>query len=383
MSTRTDIHCPSKLNPSQYEYVGAFYHPGKKTVPDYLDSIVAGWLESIDQHMRDTGGKWANHKHGGTCMSCGAHAKYLAVFYHQPSNEYIATGFDCAVKIQLQHDQTQLKRMKKSFQNATRMALNSELAIQVMENNGTSFVLDWINDDEIEKRFPWFCSNSTNFKSYSNTYWTVMDIAYKVQQYGQFSSDRQQDLFNRKVESTLALTLKNILVDMDENDDTRPFVDEIVESGEFVALFPFADWLEENIDSPVCELIRCQSQETFDKGVQWFVEHRSKKPIDTTTREITGEVISVKHVDSMYGGTLKVTVQDDRGFRVYGTLAAAIDDAVKGDRITFRVANVKASNDDAAFGFFQRPTRAAFLHRVEREIDNVPVEFDPLSHHAF
>lgn len=74
---------------------------------------------------------------------------------------------------------------------------------------------------------------------------------------------------------------------------------------------------------------------------------------------VTGRILSRKWVDSPYGsGALKVTVLDDRGFKVYGTLPAAIDDAQKGDRVTFTAA-VTVSGDDETFGFFKRPSKAA------------------------
>lgn len=100
---------------------------------------------------------------------------------------------------------------------------------------------------------------------------------------------------------------------------------------------------------------------------------------------VTGEIISVKRVYNDYGDAVKVTIKDDRGFRVYGTLARDLVkvifdrwlanfsarygyhapyggdqwfEDVTGTRVTF-TATVVASLDDKAFGFFSRPTKAA------------------------
>ncbi len=94
--TRNDIHCPSKIQPQDYTFVaistatrsGLGYH-----------GFVLAQQARIRAHMAQTGGAYATHEHGGNCMSCGAHCLYMAVFHHGKSNEYIATGMDCAEKI--------------------------------------------------------------------------------------------------------------------------------------------------------------------------------------------------------------------------------------------------------------------------------------------
>lgn len=75
---------------------------------------------------------------------------------------------------------------------------------------------------------------------------------------------------------------------------------------------------------------------------------------------ITGTVLSFKWQESMYGDVLKMLVQDDRGFRVWGSVPASLDDAERESRISF-TATVQASDRDAKFGFFKRPTKAAIL----------------------
>lgn len=76
---------------------------------------------------------------------------------------------------------------------------------------------------------------------------------------------------------------------------------------------------------------------------------------------VTGTVRSVKVAYTDFGDTLKMIVEDDRGFRVYGTVPAAIaDDVETGSRVEF-VARTVASDDDKTFGFFSRPSKARIL----------------------
>lgn len=99
---------------------------------------------------------------------------------------------------------------------------------------------------------------------------------------------------------------------------------------------------------------------------------------------ITGAIVGVRRVESQWGSTLKATIADDRGFRIYGSLAGNLVDeaynewlksvkgrenyygdeswldACKGKRVTF-TARVERSRDDVEFGFFTRPSKAEFI----------------------
>ncbi len=111
--------------------------------------------------------------------------------------------------------------------------------------------------------------------------------------------------------------------------------------------------------------------EAVRKGIVKSAEFEARKAAEAKTATpviegrivITGEVVSLKEVDSNYGTTTKMVVKDDRGFRVYGTVPASIDSIDgeflrKGHRVTF-TATVKASEKDPTFGFYSRPTKAS------------------------
>jgi hypothetical protein len=95
--TRTDIHRPSAIIPADYRFV-AFKYIGPEPF-----SVMAsqGAREQIEAHMKQTGGRYSGHDHGGTCHICGASAFWLAVYHHPASNTYINVGETCADKIEL------------------------------------------------------------------------------------------------------------------------------------------------------------------------------------------------------------------------------------------------------------------------------------------
>lgn len=82
---RTDIHRPSAIKPEEYEFV-AF---------NYIGSSDLGALFALKQqkeifwaHMKQTGGKFSGHEHGGTCFVCGAFACYLIIKLENGSKVY-------------------------------------------------------------------------------------------------------------------------------------------------------------------------------------------------------------------------------------------------------------------------------------------------------
>lgn len=71
---------------------------------------------------------------------------------------------------------------------------------------------------------------------------------------------------------------------------------------------------------------------------------------------VTGTVLGLKGQDTEFGFVMKMLVQHDTGYKVWGTKPSKIE-VNKGDRVEF-TATVQPSNDDPKFGFFSRPTAA-------------------------
>ena len=101
-------------------------------------------------------------------------------------------------------------------------------------------------------------------------------------------------------------------------------------------------------------------------------ERASLTPALTGKQTITGTIQTVQYRESNYGGSWKMIVLDERGFKVWATVPAAIFDqqrdqaaegenpfaeALKGRKVQFN-ATLEASDKDETFAFAKRPTKA-------------------------
>lgn len=87
-------------------------------------------------------------------------------------------------------------------------------------------------------------------------------------------------------------------------------------------------------------------------------EDPAPAPVPVGRGRVTGVVRTLREQESAYGWQWKMRVVDDRGFRVWSTVPAAIVEEVKlGDRVSF-VGTLTASKDDETFGFASRPAAA-------------------------
>jgi hypothetical protein len=92
----------------------------------------------------------------------------------------------------------------------------------------------------------------------------------------------------------------------------------------------------------------------------------SPVPVTDERFEITGEVISAKWRQTDFGSSLKLTIQTEDGYRVWGSAPASLlrdGDTQPGDVVTF-TAKVVVSDDDKTFGFYKRPTKASYVSRA-------------------
>lgn len=93
---------------------------------------------------------------------------------------------------------------------------------------------------------------------------------------------------------------------------------------------------------------------------------------------VRGEVVSVKWHESPYGGSLKMIVKSEEGWRVWSTVPRDLQGAVggvsgsdwkfsedvqPGEQVEFS-ATLTPSNDDPMFAFAKRPTKAKNLSRA-------------------
>lgn len=76
-------------------------------------------------------------------------------------------------------------------------------------------------------------------------------------------------------------------------------------------------------------------------------------PLPVGRVKITGKILRVKTQDSPWGTQTKILVQNENGWKVYGTFPAGLE-AGEGDEVSF-TATVEAKPGEAGFGFFSRP----------------------------
>lgn len=91
-------------------------------------------------------------------------------------------------------------------------------------------------------------------------------------------------------------------------------------------------------------------------------ERLQRRPVPAGRVAVTGEVLTIKPVESEWGTTLKAVIRG-AGWRVYGTLPSGLTGAHRGDVVEF-TATVNPSDDDDSFGFYRRPTKARFVERI-------------------
>lgn len=135
---RTDIHRPSAIQPSEYDYV-AF-----ECIPSSGDPLGDAMYQleeraRIRAHMDRTGGTYSNHAHGGNCMVCGnANAIYTVLFHHEPTNVYVRMGQDCASKTEMSYDEGAFNRFRARM-NDVRLAIAGKAKAKAkLEDAGAS-----------------------------------------------------------------------------------------------------------------------------------------------------------------------------------------------------------------------------------------------------
>ncbi len=109
--TRTDAHRPSAIVPDEYDVVSCDYYG-----PSYGGPypFLVRQREIFRDHMNRTGGRYAERHNSGSCHICGAAAMYVVNWYHRPSNTYIVTGEDCAVKMEMDGGGDLFRSLRKS-----------------------------------------------------------------------------------------------------------------------------------------------------------------------------------------------------------------------------------------------------------------------------
>lgn len=293
---RTDIHRPSAIEPSEYEFVAWELQNINVMEQVYL---VNHYRQLLKDHMTATAGKFSRHEHGGNCHVCGAVSETLAIYYHSPTNTYIRVGHICADKMDMSTDGGY-----NNFRNAVRAEMEFQKGIAAAER--------YLVKRGMQNAFEFwsvhrkgYCSNYYE-KMYNDGKWgkeegIVMDMIGKLVKYGSLS-ERQESF------------LRNLMHNIEHRPEMK------------------AQREAERAIIPDCPTGRVQ---------------------------IVGEVVSVKRQndDEVFNPRLVMTVKTTAGWLAWGSVPAALYDVQKGVRVEFN-AQITPSQKDSKFGFFKRPTKA-------------------------
>lgn len=288
--TRTDIHRPSVVDPANYSYSTSFdnnppeLHPPMGVVTpewhEYMESLMAPWREERDRLHGMLKNDTSVYNSTYRCDHCGAHLRYVSLFYYEPTGEHIAVGEECAENTFSVPDRMSLeiKRLRDAASNRrekARYAKECEKArnASIQEYPDAVKVLD-------------------NYKG-NNSF--IHDVKDRFDRYGNLSERQAYAV-------------------------VRAFEKEVTERS------------SEPVGSPVVE----------------------GKII------VMGEVKRAYHKETPYGSRFVMIVEDDRGFRLWGSVPRAVSGVEEGDRVEFS-ANVEKSDRDETFGFYKRPTKASIL----------------------
>lgn len=168
---RNDIHCPSKIEPADYEYVAITYFGGQGINYFYDQPYITAERKKLQDHMTKTGGKYSKHEHGGTCYCCGASAIYTVAFYHAKSNSYIKVGQTCAEKLDLSFDSGDMNLFRKNVRQALKIAKGKAKAKAALEELG--LLKAWDISEAVKKDY--------KFGRYEEQ--IITDLVYKLGRY--------------------------------------------------------------------------------------------------------------------------------------------------------------------------------------------------------
>jgi hypothetical protein len=308
-ATRTDIHRPSAptFDPEAYDCQGVF-----DLNPEWGDN--GDRIRTVNRMIQE-GYRFASHQAGGQCGHCGARLRYVALLTYDPSMEMIWVGETCLSGrfeslTKAQFDQLR-KTAKLDRERQARIAAFQELCqdcpalvwATYAHNIGVAGLGDHRADlPALEQTW-----GQRNDKSWAIG--VLDDIANSANRYGNLTV-KQAELIERLV-------------------------------GE----------------------LETAEEATGARSAAKALEEANAKPVPTGRFVIEGEVLTVKpqvnDFDPFGGSVLKMLVAGD-GWKVWGTVPAAIDGVDRGDRVRF-TATVKPKEGDETFGYYSRPSKAEVL----------------------
>ena len=314
---RTDIHRPSAINPTEYEFVALENIKIEGLGECYQ---IASQRETLRAHMDHTGGRWSTHEHGGNCHVCGAHCIWTVIFYHGQTNTYIRTGSDCAEKLGMAFDGDELDAFKRSAATAEKNRAGKAKAKLMLETAGLGRA--WEIHLETES----------------------MDTARRV-----FADNVHVKQQESSIETEAVLWWNQPDCPAEPSKDRRTLGDMVSK------MIAWGDsWTDRQKGFAAILIDRIDNEARI--AAERAAEAAAADPVPVTDEriQVEGIVLSTKTVDTAFGRVTKALIKTDAGWKVFGK--APVVGLQRGNRVRF-MARIEPSNDDPKFGFFSRPTK--------------------------
>jgi hypothetical protein len=306
-NTRTDVHRPSAIIPSDYEEV-AVWTMNIQGIGDC--QFILREREIARAHMARTKGTYAHVETSGSCQICGnVQAIYLVLFYHAKTNTYIRVGMDCTMKVGMSADQGRMNLFKKNVADAREAQAGKKKAQALLSDAGLTRAWEIAQENVAARAAEQqaFEAGNCEPRKWSLPYEerTIEDIVGKLVKYGSVSPKQTEYL------RTLLGKIGN-----------RAAVEAAKQA-----------------------------------------ENEAAAPCPSGRIKITGTVVSLKTEDNRFSRSsydefvTRMLVVSDEGFKVWGSRTGNFE---KGERVSF-VATVTPSDKDPKFGFFKRPSKAQHL----------------------
>lgn len=305
MSKRTDIHRPSaeEFDPEAYECVGVFdLHPDAFLYDVVFDA--AGTRQPrrmvVVNSFLEKGFHFSGVHGLGACDHCGASLRYCALLIHPTSKGMVWVGETCLANRFEGLTKAEFRYLRQQARLNTERKTREERIGQILGKMSEEVraAYDWANTcprrDFEADGIP---------EGWTRGRMTAEGIADQIGRYKKPLSEKQE----------------KFLVDL---------------------------------------YSRFLTAETRKMGERMKYEAGEIEGVPSGRVEVVGEILAVKLVENDFGSVYKMTVKDDRGFKVYGTVPSTLPNSERGARVRF-TARLEPANNDPLFGFFSRPTKAA------------------------
>lgn len=336
--TRTDIHRPSapEFDPENYSCFGVFdLNPEWGSV---------GRVELVSR-LVDQGWSFRGAPHGsGQCSHCGAHIRYAALMGHEPTKTLLYIGETC-LDNRFSLTKPEFDRLRKEAAlNATQRSMAANRADFLATHPDLVWASYAHNIDTagatIEWVVDWYDETTYATEAEAQAVIDAMPEWKRAQYQHPWMETKRGTTWGEKTRmgsktATLSDMWSRFYRYGDMSDKAYAYLQKILV------------WLDE------------AEQKRVERESATAALQASGVEVPTGRIVVEGEVLSTKWVENGFGGALKMLVQHESGWKVWGTVPSSID-VEKGTRIRF-TASVERSNDDALFGFFKRPAKAQVL----------------------